>query len=99
MKIQYVSDLANKVANDPALAEQLKSNPADTLATLAAPLQSDRAIYRIVVASLGAAVVLAMVGAVVLTFVGKSVPDVLTALGSAAVGALAGLLAPSPVNR
>jgi len=29
----------------------------------------------------------------------RTVPDLLMAIGSAAVGALAGLLAPSPVNR
>lgn len=64
-------------------------------------LKSDRFIYRIVVISLGVVAVAAVIGVILVLLIGaKSTSDgalqVLTALGSAAVGALAGLLAPSP---
>ena len=51
-----------------------------------------------VVGALGLTVLLAMFGALGLALYGKITPDVVTALGSAAVGALAGLLSPSPAR-
>ncbi len=68
------------------------------IASLAGPLP-DTFVYRVVVVSLGATVVLTVLGAIAMSFGGKTPPDLLTALGSAAVGALAGLLAPSPIAR
>ena len=56
-------------------------------------------LYRIVVAVLGLTVVASVAGAIVLALGGLSTPEVLVALGSAAIGGLAGLLAPSPLNR
>ena len=41
-------------------------------------------------------VIAAMIGAVYLSVEAKTIPDVLTALGAAAIGALAGLLTPLP---
>jgi hypothetical protein len=55
-------------------------------------------LYRIVVAVLGLTVMASVVGAIVLTLSGPSTPEVIVALGSAAIGGLAGLLAPSPMN-
>ena len=56
-----------------------------------------RWVYRIVVISLGLSVVGTIFGGFLLAFTsGASIPEGLIALGSAAVGALAGLLAPSP---
>ena|SRR5271157_2254073 len=100
MRIQSVSDLAVKVAQDPILAKAISDNPASGIANVAAgPLRTDVVIYRIVVGSLGAAVVLAVIGAIVLAALNKTSPEILVALGSAAVGALAGLLAPSPTAQ
>ena len=96
MKIHSVSELAVRTAQDPALQAQIKADPVTAIANVAAPLQTDVWIYRMVVGALGLVVLIAIIGAIVLTFKGQTVPDVLTALGSAAVGALAGLLAPSP---
>lgn len=56
-------------------------------------------IYRIVVFTLGLAVLVALIGAIVLAAIGKPNPEVLVALGSASVGALAGLLAPPPAGH
>jgi hypothetical protein len=99
MRIQSVSELAVKVAQDPKFAARIKKAPAATIASVAAPLESDVWIYRMVVAALGLAVLVGVIGAIVLAVLGKTVPEVLVALGSAAVGALAGLLAPSPASR
>jgi hypothetical protein len=63
------------------------------------PLQSDVWVYRMVVFSLGLTVLLALIGAVVIAIMGKTTPEVLVALGSAAIGALAGLLVPSPPSK
>jgi len=48
---------------------------------------------------LGVAVIASVIGAIMLALAGQSTPEVLVALGSAAVGAMAGLLAPSPLHR
>ena len=98
-RVQSVAELAAQVAGDASLQEKIKADPAGTIASLAAPLQSDVWIYRMVVGALGLAVLAAVAGAIGLAAAGKTIPDVLTALGSAAVGALAGLLAPSPTSR
>ena len=98
MRVQSVSELAVKVAQDADLQAQIKADPVTAIANVAAPLQNDVWIYRLVVGALGLVVLLAILGAIILTLKGQTVPDVLTALGSAAVGALAGLLAPSPTR-
>lgn len=59
----------------------------------------DKAIYRTVVVALASVAVVAVLGALLLTAFFHEVPDMVTALGSAAIGALAGLLAPSPTSR
>jgi hypothetical protein len=54
----------------------------------------DVTLYRITVTVLGAVVLVAALGAVWLGYLGRDIPELLVALGSASVGALAGLLAP-----
>lgn len=105
MKVQSVSELADRVAQDPELQEQIRANPVAAIANLAAsPLKTDVWIYRMVVGALGLTVLIAVIGALYLSSISTkdwayAIPDALVALGSAAVGALAGLLAPSPVNK
>jgi hypothetical protein len=62
-------------------------------------MEKDIWLYRMVVAVLGVTVVASVVGAIALAMTGQSTPEVIVALGSAAIGGLAGLLAPSPLNR
>lgn len=62
-------------------------------------MEKDIWLYRMVVAVLGLTVVASVVGAIALAMSGQSTPEVIVALGSAAIGGLAGLLAPSPLNR
>lgn len=52
----------------------------------------DRFFYRVVGSSLAILAGLALVGAIVLAAYDKSVPDFVVALGSTAIGALAGVL-------
>lgn len=68
------------------------------------PLNFDVWIYRAVVVILGIAVVATVLGGIWLTYAGHgdakmSLPEAIVAIGSAAVGALAGLLAPSPKGQ
>ena len=62
-------------------------------------MEKDIWLYRMVVAVPGVTVVARVVGAIVLAMTGQSTPEVIVELGSAATGGLAGLLAPSPLNR
>ena len=106
MRVQSASELADRVAQDPELQDQIRADPVTAIANLALarPLDSDVWIYRMVVGALGLVVLIAIIGAVYLAtssskeFI-REVPDAVLALGSAAIGALAGLLAPSPLNK
>ncbi len=98
-RFEKVSDLAAAVEEDDALAAKLKADPAGALNQVAqGPLGTDVWIYRLTVSFLGSVIVLALVAlaAITLNDSDAAVPDGIVALGSAAVGALAGLLAPSP---
>ena len=53
-------------------------------------------IYRVVVVSLAAIAIVGLLGIVLLSVAGKAIPEGVVALASAAVGAMAGLLAPAP---
>ena len=74
-------------------------------ATIAqSPLQTDVWIYRAVVLILGVTVIATVFGGLAIAIfqhadANAKLPDSIVAIGSAAVGALAGLLAPSPVTR
>ena len=97
MAISSASALAARVESDPELQAQIKSDPVAAINSLvSSPLESDVWIYRVIVGALSFVVVVSVLGAVILALKSLDVPDALVALGSAAVGALAGLLAPSP---
>ena len=99
-KVTYAAELVEKAQTDPAFEQKLKENPVAALQSVAAsPLDTDVWIYRIVVISLGAAVLITLVAATVLAGYGKEFPEGVLAIGAAAGGALAGLLAPSPARR
>lgn len=108
--IRSAMALVNKVINSPELTQKVKDDPAaelpkiakDVIRDMETPLKWDKWIYRIVVASLGSVIIIVVTGAIFLaaTKTGDvKIPEVLTAIGSAAVGALAGLLAPSPATK
>lgn len=66
--------------------------------TLGTALSNDKWVYRWVVIFLGLAVVITVTGSIGMAIAGQTtgLPDGVVAIASAAVGALAGLLAPSP---
>ncbi len=69
------------------------------VAEAASPLQYDLWIYRAVIIVLGLTVIATVFGGIYLAMKADpniKLPDAIVAIGSAAVGALAGLLAPSP---
>jgi len=97
--VRFVSELAERVARDPELEKRIKADPVKTIASLAIPVQPDVWVFRIVVLVLGLVVLGAIIGGVLLKLQGEDVPEFVIAIGSAAGGALTGLLAPSPLGR
>jgi len=105
--------LVDQLLETPGLLDQVKLNPESTLRKLAQQVTrnlpppafvTDRWTYRIVVLALGVVCITATGGAIYLSAIASAgstpnIPDVLTALGAAAIGALAGLLAPSPTSK
>jgi hypothetical protein len=107
MQIQAKSlpELNTLVQNNADVENAFKENPKEALQRFTdTSFLPDNWIYRIVVGSLGLVVVMITFGIVWrvafndTAIEDKNIPTILTALGSAAIGALAGLLAPSP-NR
>lgn len=87
--------------NDEKIQGAFKRDPVEATKNfeVASPLTADKRVYRITVLSLGDIVILLVVGVTVLVGIGTingdyNVPTILTAVGSAAIGALAGLLRP-----
>lgn len=102
--------LVNTAIETPGVMDQLKAHPEETLKKLAEQSTQqipafvpDNWIYRIVVGSLGFVCIAVVIGAIILSVIAggekTDIPDILTALGSAAIGALAGILAPSPSSK
>ena len=54
--------------------------------------------YRIVVCTLCLIAIISLSGGIYLSIIEKPIPESLIALGGNAIGALAGLLAPSPIR-
>ena len=96
--------VAMRAASDPAYAQAVAADPVGELNKAAVQLEdpiykSDKLIYRIVVIALAILVLTTAIGAIILQSINKSIPDAVVALGSTALGALAGLLAPSPLRQ
>jgi hypothetical protein len=99
-RTESAEELLARVESDPQLQQQLKQDPVGALAphVKSKALDEDKWIYRIVVTALGLIALLVVIGVFALRAVDKTItiPDALVAIGSAAVAALAALLAPSP---
>ena len=87
-----MSDAVSVPVSEPSddWGDASKASPGGSV-TFRPAYESDVWFYRILVIALGGAVLLSVVGAVVVAVMGKPVPEVLLAVGSAAVGALAGV--------
>ncbi len=101
------TQMKNMFLADPKLLEQLKTDPVRALNETAPKAEAvttpeymrDKWLYRIAIGVLGTLALVAAIGSVILVLEGDKTPEVLVALGSAAVGALVGLFAPSPTGK
>ena len=98
-------EILSIVTGDPQRLEALKANPLPELQKLSeeakalVPWSGDVLLYRIAVVVLSSLALIAAIGSIILVIAGKTTPEVLVALGSAGVGALVGLFAPSPTGK
>lgn len=102
-EIKTFDEFKNELMSSSQLQSQFKADPVSAVQEFqqSNPLSTDKWIYRIIVLSLGVTIITIIIGVIVLIGSGKisddkGVPTILTAIGSAAIGALAGLLAPPP---
>jgi hypothetical protein len=95
-------ELNNLIQDNDAIEQEFKDNPKEAIQKYSQFAIPNTLIYQMVVGSLGLVVVVITFGIVWrvafndTVIEDKNIPTILTALGSAAIGALAGLLAPSP---
>ena len=101
-KFKSNAEFQKKLKEDEHFRTQLLNNPNDVEIEIDHPLTWDKWIYRIVVISLGTSVLSVIIGALIWAYLEggeREIPDTALAIGTTAVGALAGLLAPSPLNN
>jgi hypothetical protein len=101
-------EIVRRVITEKGLKERVAADPVSALQELAdqvikenPTVEGDVWIYRIVVALIGATALIAVCGAIWIASrnANAQVPDILTAIGSGAIGALAGLLSPVQYRR
>ena len=100
MSTEAVRKTLTTLSADPNLSQDVRQQVDSAISQLPAYL-GDRWIYRTVVAVLGLVVLTTVGGGIYLAAPSSgseavSIPDAIVAIGSAALGALAGLLAPAP---
>jgi hypothetical protein len=106
-QMRSADQMVRMVMQDPARLAALKTDPlpeleklrADAVKATPPAYMGDKVLYRMALFVLGSLALIAAVGSVVLVYGGKTTPEALVALGSAAVGALVGLFAPSPMTK
>jgi hypothetical protein len=100
MQFKNIEDLKKEMVSNVDLQSQFKSDPVKAIQQIQQGNVPDNWVYRIVVGSLGLSVLLVIIGVIIIQLNNKggdtTIPTVLTAISSGAIGALAGLLAPSP---
>ena len=102
--IKSIPDLQNVIETESKVQNQFKENPILAIKQFKQqknPLDTDPWIYRIIVTGLSITIISIIIGVLLLISSDhiegdQGVPTILTAIGSAAIGALAGLLAPPP---
>lgn len=88
------SELKNKAV------EEVKKVQEDADKKTGNPFNWDAWIYRSAIMVLGFVIIIAIIGTIWLTLAGiTELPSILIALGSASVGAIAGILTPNPGSR
>lgn len=106
-KIRNFTEFKEVLQKDSELQELFKTDPVNAIQQYeqSEPVYTrDKWVYRMVVGVLGLVIVVIVIGVTVLMFgegtdFDKNIPTMLTAICSAAVGAITGLLAPAPRNE
>jgi len=100
-----LDDFKTELISDSDMQNQFKADPIAAISQIQQKKPLDDVwIYRIVVLALGITILSIILGTIVLIAVDRvngdaGVPTILTAIGSAAIGALAGLLAPTSTKN
>jgi hypothetical protein len=76
----------------------LGSKPSFTI-ELIMMYKSDNFCYRLIVSSLAGAIMISLASGMTLSVMGKEIPPLFVVIGSNAIGAISGLLAPSPSEK
>ena len=104
--IRSADMLVRSVLSDPQKKAALATDPDGVLNDAAAEAKAlvpayinDKWVYRVVVGALSLAILLVIAAYVYLAATPKGPPEALVAIGSGALGALTGLLAPSPSQK
>jgi len=105
-KIKSFEEFQKVLSDSEELQTRFKTDPVKAVNefTQQNPLYTDNRIYRIIVIGLSITIVSVILGILILMSMGqidgdKSVPTIVTAIGSASIGAISGLLAPTPRNH
>lgn len=106
-QLRSAQRMVDMLTEDSALMSRLKKDPVPVLkevqkraeATTMPAYFYDKWLYRIALGVLSILAIASAIGSIVLVLNGFETPEVLVALGSAAVGALVGLFAPSPTSK
>ena len=97
-----IEGLTAALKNDDNLQQKFKDDPVQAIGNVEArnPKDTDYWIYRIIVLALGLAVLSIIVGLIIIAVnkitLENQLITIFTAISSGAIGAMAGLLAPSP---
>ncbi len=98
--------MVNLLVTDPTRLEKLKTDPVPVLKETAATAEAitpaymgDAWLYRAALGVLSLLALATAIGSLILSLAARPIPEVLVALGSAAVGGLVGLFAPYPRAR
>ena len=96
-------DFKKTLSNSSKLQQEFRTDPIQALDNFDVrnPKETDSWIYRIIVLMLGLSIIAIIVGLILLAFWDRRNPDsqlitIFATISSGAIGALAGLLAPSP---
>jgi hypothetical protein len=89
-------EIAAKAATDNTFRQAIQADPIGTLLDLPPVLQTDKWVYRGIVIVLGLVAAGGLLLVAIMALWDTTVPTIFTAAISAAIGALAGLLVPTP---
>ncbi|MGD0794403.1 MAG: hypothetical protein ABR958_02245 [Dehalococcoidales bacterium] len=99
MSTRSADKLMSIVLADPKKLEALKTNPIEGLTELVKQAKeqttltfSPTNIFTLIVIALGSIGVIAVIGGIIIGYFDKTMPEMLTALGGAAVGGLVALI-------